>query len=65
MTLSMWEQEKYDEGLSQGIDIGRTEGILKTLAGLVRDGFISVVDAASRAGLTEREFTAQTAALGV
>ena len=23
MTLSMWEQEKYDEGLSQGIDIGR------------------------------------------
>ena len=65
MTLSMWEQEKYDEGLSQGIDIGRTEGILKTLAGLVRDGFISVVDAASRAGLTECEFTAQTAARGV
>ena len=57
MTLSMWEQEKFDEG--------ETQGILKTLAGLVRDGFISVVDAASRAGLTEREFTAQTAALGV
>ena len=44
---------------------GRAEGILKTLVGLVRDGLLSVMDAASRAGLTEGEFTAQMAALGV
>ena len=25
MTLSMWEQEKFEEGRSQGIDIGRNE----------------------------------------
>ena len=32
MTLSMWEQEKFDEGLSQGIDIGRDEGLNQGLS---------------------------------
>ena len=27
MTLSMWEQEKFDEGLSQGLNQGRSETI--------------------------------------
>ena len=54
-----------EEGRAEGRAEGEARGILKTLAGLVRDGLLSVVDAASRAGLTEREFTAQMAALGV
>ena len=52
------------EGRAEGEAKGRAEGILKTLAALVRDGILSVIDAASRAGLTETEFAAQMAALG-
>ncbi len=46
-----------------GVAEGRQEGILKTLSGLIRDGILTIRDAASRAGLTEDEFTAQMAAL--
>ena len=46
-----------------GVAEGRREGILKTLSGLIRDGILTIRDAASRAGLTEDEFTAQMAAL--
>ena len=53
-----------EEGRAEGRAEGEARGILKTLACLVRDGLLSVVDAASRAGLTEREFTSRMAALG-
>ncbi len=51
-------------GEERGEERGRREGILKTLAGLIRDGILTIRDAASRAGLTEDEFTAQMTALG-
>ena len=35
---------------------GEELGILKTLTGLVRDGMISIKDAAPRAGMTEEQF---------
>lgn len=35
---------------------GRREGTLETLAGLVKDGLISVKEAASRANLSEEAF---------
>ena len=59
------EAETMELFKEEGRAEGRTEGILKTLTGLVRDGILSVMDAASRAGLTEREFTAQMNALGI
>ena len=59
------ESEVMEMFKEEGRAEGEARGILKTLAGLVRDGLLSVMDAASRAGLTEGEFTAQMAALGV
>ena len=40
---------------------GKQEGILEALAGLVRDGVLSISDAATRAGLSPAEFQAKTA----
>ncbi len=57
------EAETMELFKEEGRAEGEARGILKTLAGLVRDGILSVVDAASRAGLTEKEFTARMAAL--
>ena len=44
---------------------GRAEGILKTLAGLIRKGLLSLKDAASEANMTEAEFISQMNALGI
>ena len=42
---------------------GKQEGILEALAGLVRDGVLSISDAATRAGLSPAEFQAKTAGM--
>ena len=65
MTLSMLMQDEREEGFEQGRAEGRTEGIFKTLAGLIRKGLLSLRDAASEVNMTEAEFTARMAALGV
>jgi hypothetical protein len=44
---------------------GRAEGILKTLAGLIRKGLLSLKDAALEANMTETEFASRMAAFGV
>ena len=64
-TMELFKEEGRVEGRKEGRAEGETHGILKTLASLVRDGILSVMDAASRAGLTEREFTTQMNALGI
>lgn len=46
------------EGIAEGKAEGRTEGILFTLTSLVRDGVLSIKDAASRADMTESAFEA-------
>ena len=48
-----------NEGRREGRREGINEGVLKTLFGLVRDGILSVADAASRADLTEDVFCAK------
>ena len=48
---------------ARGEKRGEALGILKALAGLVRDGILSLAGAASRMGMTEDEFTAKMAAL--
>ena len=52
-------------GRAEGEAQGRARGIFETLAGLIRVGSLSIRDAASRANMTEDEFTAQMAALGI
>ena len=39
---------------------GRNEGILDTLVGLVKDGFISLAEAAKRVNMTVSEFEDKT-----
>ena len=38
---------------------GRTEGAVAALAGLVKDGLLSIKDAARRANMTESAFEAE------
>ena len=45
--------------MEEGIEIGEERGIFKTLAGLVRDGILTIADAAKRAGITVSEFEAK------
>ena len=56
------------EGIAEGIETGRTEGIaegtLKTLVRLVRDGLVSVQDAAASAGVDADEIRRTLAAEG-
>ena len=40
--------------------IAKTEGMLETLAGLVKDGILTVVDAAKRANMTVTDFESKT-----
>ena len=39
---------------------GIEEGVLKTLLGLVKDGILTIADAARRAGMTVAELEAET-----
>lgn len=41
---------------------GRAEGIIETLISLVKDGILSIKDAAKRAGITETAFEQKMAA---
>ena len=51
------EVKKY--GLKEGEELGR----LKTLAGLVKDGLLSLAEAAKRAGMTPTDFEIKTIGL--
>ena len=50
---------------SQGRAEGRAEGKLETLLGLVKDGVLTLTDAAKRVNMTEEEFTVKITELGV
>ena len=43
----------------KAVEEGRTEGAVAALAGLVKDGLLSIRDAAHRANMTESEFKAE------
>ena len=64
-TMAAFRDEGYEEGRAEGRAEGRTEGIeigeLRTLAGLVKDGILTLADASKRMNMTEEEFTAKTA----
>ena len=51
-----------EDGRREGRIEGRTEGIIETLISLVRDGILSIEDAARRAGITETVFEQMMAA---
>ena len=45
-----------EEGIAKGIEEGRAEGVLISLVSLVKDGLISVSEAAKRADMSEEGF---------
>ena len=50
------EQKGLIKGEQKGLIKGEQQGIIKTLVSLVKDGILSVKDAAMRAGITEAAF---------
>ncbi len=50
------KKESYEEGRAEGREEGRKEGRFDTLASLVKDGILSLSDAAKRADLSTDEF---------
>ena len=52
--------EQREEGKAEGREEGREESVLATLIGLVKDGILTVVDAAKRANMTVDDFEAKT-----
>ena len=53
---SKWIKEGRKEGKKEGRREGRKEGVINTLLILVKDGIISVEDAAKRANLSVSTF---------
>ncbi len=53
---------EYDElrTFAEQREEGREEGVLDTLIGLVKDGILTIVDAAKRANMTVAEFEEKT-----
>ena len=47
----------YNQTLMEREEIGIEKGTVKTLYALVKDGILSNIDAAKRAGMTVEEFT--------
>lgn len=52
--------EAWNEGLDEGMRKGKIEGKLQMLDELVREGVLTLADAAGRAGLSTEEFAART-----
>ena len=48
--------EGLKEGRAEGLEEGRSEGVFETLCTLVKDGILTVKDAAERAGISEEAF---------
>ncbi len=46
----------YDSGVSDGEKKGEKKGILETLFGLVKDGILSIADAAKHANMSVADF---------
>ena len=69
--LEIKGKEEYEKGLAngkaEGIKVGKAEGIelgtLRTLAGLVKDGLLSLAEAAKRAKMTPTDFEIKTVGL--
>ena len=73
--LEIKGKEEYEKGLNtgiiqgkaEGIKVGKAEGIelgtLRTLAGLVKDGLLSLAEAAKRAKMTPTDFEIKTVGL--
>ena len=58
--LAEQREEAKEEGRKEGREEGKAEGIMETLVGLVKDGILTLGDAAKRANMTVSEFEKQS-----
>ena len=56
-------EKGIEKGMEKGMEKGRAEGRLRTLCELVKDGILSNMDAAKRAGMSLEEFRKAVAML--
>ena len=54
------DKKMREEGRAEGEAIGETKGMISTLASLVKDGILSITDAANRANMNVDEFKVQS-----
>ncbi|MBQ7528454.1 resolvase [bacterium] len=55
----VWQEEAMEDGFRRGREEGMAR-MFETLADLVKDGIITLADAANRANVTVSEFEAKT-----
>ena len=65
MCITEYDEEKNlaeqrEEAKEEGREEGKAEGIMETLVGLVKDGILTLGDAAKRANMTVSEFEEQS-----
>ena len=61
MCITEYDEERtFAEQREEGIQIGVTRVFLNALIGLVKDGILSIADAAKKANMTEMEFKEKT-----
>lgn len=61
MCITEYDEEKnLAEQRKEAKEEGKAEGIMETLAGLVKDGLLTLSDAAKRANMTVSEFEEQS-----
>ena len=53
----MYGREQYAEGEKVGITKGKKEGMIEAFVSMVKDGILSVKDAAKRLGMSQKELT--------
>lgn len=57
----MYGREQYAEGRAEGEKVGITkskkEGMIEAFLGMVKDGLLSMKDAAKRLGISQKELT--------
>ena len=64
MVTFKWDDKRAREiAKEEGMEQGMEKGMLKTLYDLVKDGILSNMDAAKRAGMSLEEFTKAIAML--
>ena len=58
-------EKGIEKGMAKGIEKGVAKGTLLTLAGLIKDGILSIADAAGRADMSVEEFKHRIAELNI
>ncbi|MBQ1516690.1 MAG: hypothetical protein IIZ46_00600, partial [Clostridia bacterium] len=61
MCITEFNEEKFrNQTFEEGLEKGKKEGILETLIGLVKEGILTLADAAQRYNVSVPEFEALT-----